>query len=121
RCYNLHRVLHSHGALRQPTPHGIFRHIHNVTFHHSHCDANRAEINRAIRTRRMASPAAERLAAVTREAAVFSALVGVDARRVQTGHIHRCLSSRSFAVKCTAPWIGWSSYPPWEALAPPRF
>src|SRR5262249_31150787 len=70
RCYNLHRVLHSHGALRQPTPHGIFRHIHNVTFHHSHCDANRAEINRAIRTRRMASPAAERLTAVTREAAV---------------------------------------------------
>src|SRR5262249_60903875 len=70
RCYNLHRVLHSHGALRQPTPHGIFRHIHNVTFHHSHCDANRAETNRAIRTRRIASPPAERLTAVRRETAV---------------------------------------------------
>jgi len=48
---------------------GFFGTFNNVTFSHSHCDANRAEINRAIRTRRMASTLAERLTSAALKAA----------------------------------------------------
>ena len=70
RRYNLYPILHSNRTLRQPTPDGVFWHVYNVTFSHSHCDVNRAEINRAIRARRMASPLAERLTPAALQVAI---------------------------------------------------
>ena len=55
----VYRVLRSCRALRQPTPHGIYRHIRRIACSYARGRAYRAAIDRAIRARRMASPSAK--------------------------------------------------------------